>query len=139
MSGRRNMNLSCSFCGKRQSEVKTLIAGPTVYICDQCIATYAATFAERMVPLDAPSPAPAQVKVSAAPDAEDAVRLGAAVVFVPVQRPEPFPTAGAVWSAIAPYLERDMRVRHALTLANPSRDGTLTSGILIVLDRPKTG
>ena len=30
-------NLSCSFCGKSQQEVKKLIAGPTVYICDECI------------------------------------------------------------------------------------------------------
>jgi len=30
-------NLCCSFCGKNQSDVKKLIAGPTVYICDECI------------------------------------------------------------------------------------------------------
>ncbi|OGQ23487.1 MAG: ATP-dependent protease ATP-binding subunit ClpX [Deltaproteobacteria bacterium RIFCSPHIGHO2_02_FULL_44_16] len=30
-------NLSCSFCGKSQREVRKLIAGPTVYICDECI------------------------------------------------------------------------------------------------------
>src|ERR1700761_9583902 len=30
-------NLSCSFCGKNQKEVKKLIAGPTVYIGDECI------------------------------------------------------------------------------------------------------
>ena len=32
-----NANLSCSFCGKSQKEVKKLIAGPTVYICDECV------------------------------------------------------------------------------------------------------
>ena len=31
-------NLSCSFCGKGQKEFKKLIAGPSVYICDACIA-----------------------------------------------------------------------------------------------------
>ena len=31
------LNLSCSFCGKNQREVRKLIAGPTVYICDECI------------------------------------------------------------------------------------------------------
>ncbi|MBI4373504.1 MAG: ATP-dependent Clp protease ATP-binding subunit ClpX [Deltaproteobacteria bacterium] len=31
------MNLCCSFCGKSQKEVRKLIAGPTVYICDECI------------------------------------------------------------------------------------------------------
>ncbi len=28
---------TCSFCGKSQDEVRKLIAGPTVYICDECI------------------------------------------------------------------------------------------------------
>ncbi len=30
-------DLMCSFCGKSQDEVKKLIAGPSVYICDECI------------------------------------------------------------------------------------------------------
>jgi ATP-dependent Clp protease ATP-binding subunit ClpX len=30
-------NLFCSFCGKNQKDVKKLIAGPAVYICDECI------------------------------------------------------------------------------------------------------
>lgn len=30
-------NLSCSFCGKSQREVRKLIAGPSVYICDECV------------------------------------------------------------------------------------------------------
>ncbi|MCK5503998.1 MAG: AAA family ATPase, partial [Thermodesulfovibrionia bacterium] len=29
--------LKCSFCGKGQKEVRKLIAGPTVYICDECV------------------------------------------------------------------------------------------------------
>jgi len=33
----RSMKLHCSFCGKSQDEVKKLIAGPMVYICDECI------------------------------------------------------------------------------------------------------
>ncbi len=32
-----NEELLCSFCGKSQDEVKKLIAGPSVYICDECI------------------------------------------------------------------------------------------------------
>lgn len=32
-----NASLRCSFCGKGQKEVKKLIAGPGVYICDECI------------------------------------------------------------------------------------------------------
>ncbi len=35
--GDGNDNLFCSFCGKNQQEVKKLIAGPAVYICDECI------------------------------------------------------------------------------------------------------
>jgi ATP-dependent Clp protease ATP-binding subunit ClpX len=30
-------DLSCSFCGKSQKDVKKLIAGPSVYICDECV------------------------------------------------------------------------------------------------------
>jgi ATP-dependent Clp protease ATP-binding subunit ClpX len=33
----RDETLRCSFCGKSQNEVKKLIAGPTVYICNECI------------------------------------------------------------------------------------------------------
>lgn len=33
----RSGELRCSFCGKGQDEVKKLIAGPTVYICDECV------------------------------------------------------------------------------------------------------
>ncbi len=29
--------LKCSFCGKTQDQVKKLIAGPEVYICDECV------------------------------------------------------------------------------------------------------
>jgi ATP-dependent Clp protease ATP-binding subunit ClpX len=40
MAGERDKNsfLRCSFCGKTQEEVKKLVAGPTVYICNECIA-----------------------------------------------------------------------------------------------------
>lgn len=34
---RKGKDLLCSFCGKSQDEVKKLIAGPAVYICDECI------------------------------------------------------------------------------------------------------
>lgn len=33
----QNVELHCSFCGKPQSEVRRLVAGPGVYICDECI------------------------------------------------------------------------------------------------------
>ncbi|MES2504070.1 MAG: ATP-dependent Clp protease ATP-binding subunit ClpX [Myxococcota bacterium] len=38
MSKRQKINLlTCSFCGKTQREVKKLIAGPAVYICNECV------------------------------------------------------------------------------------------------------
>ena len=30
-------NITCSFCGKREGQVRKLIAGHNVYICDECI------------------------------------------------------------------------------------------------------
>lgn len=37
----KNTEMECSFCGKRASEVKKMVAGPDVYICDECIMTCA--------------------------------------------------------------------------------------------------
>ncbi len=34
---RNKQDLCCSFCGKSQKEVRKLIAGPSVYICDECV------------------------------------------------------------------------------------------------------
>ena len=36
-SGDTKSTLYCSFCGKSQHEVRKLIAGPTVFICDECV------------------------------------------------------------------------------------------------------
>ena len=38
--------LKCSFCGKSQKQVKQLIAGPGVYICDECVALCVEILAE---------------------------------------------------------------------------------------------
>lgn len=37
MFGKEPPDLRCSFCNKAQSDVKKLIAGPNVYICDECV------------------------------------------------------------------------------------------------------
>jgi len=60
-------NLSCSFCGKNQKEVKKLIAGPTVYICDECIGLCNDIIAEEIEKESesfglAPVPKPADIK-----------------------------------------------------------------------------
>lgn len=34
---KKNIHISCSFCGRTAKEAKKLVAGPTVYICDECI------------------------------------------------------------------------------------------------------
>jgi len=63
----RNVDLCCSFCGKHQSEVKKLIAGPSVYICDECIELCNDIIAEEYDAADAPTetakvPKPAEIK-----------------------------------------------------------------------------
>lgn len=61
-------NLCCSFCGKSQREVKKLIAGPTVYICDECIELCNDIIAEEgqkdttTYPTDKRLPRPAEIK-----------------------------------------------------------------------------
>jgi ATP-dependent Clp protease ATP-binding subunit ClpX len=37
MSHEKDKHLTCSFCGKSQDQVRRLVAGPNVYICDECI------------------------------------------------------------------------------------------------------
>ena len=68
-AGRSNgaHGLHCSFCGKSQREVKKLIAGPNVYICDECIALCNDIIAEEMEKDDAVTvgegvPSPADIK-----------------------------------------------------------------------------
>jgi ATP-dependent Clp protease ATP-binding subunit ClpX len=56
-----NTNLECSFCGKKRDLVKKLIAGPNVFICDECITlSYNIVTNEtedpEILPVDLPSP-----------------------------------------------------------------------------------
>jgi ATP-dependent Clp protease ATP-binding subunit ClpX len=58
--------LHCSFCGKSQDEVRKLIAGPTVYICDECIELCNEIIAEeaeeRFVPGRLTVPKPMEIR-----------------------------------------------------------------------------
>jgi ATP-dependent Clp protease ATP-binding subunit ClpX len=38
MNGEKPKTLYCSFCGKSQNEVRKLIAGPSVFVCNECVA-----------------------------------------------------------------------------------------------------
>ena len=63
----QDKHLRCSFCGKSQKEVKKLIAGPTVYICDECIGLCNDIIAEEVereesLTTNAPLPKPAEIK-----------------------------------------------------------------------------
>jgi len=60
-------HLTCSFCGKAQEEVKKLIAGPAVYICDECIELCKDIIAEEAQLEETPEgggslPKPAEIK-----------------------------------------------------------------------------
>ena len=62
-------NLYCSFCGKSQHEVKKLIAGPSVFICDECIELCndiirdeVAAEAEQARPAKSDLPVPSEIK-----------------------------------------------------------------------------
>ena len=45
------MTLYCSFCGKSQHEVKLLIAGPTVFICNECVEVCMDELAKKAIEL----------------------------------------------------------------------------------------
>ncbi len=67
-----NRPLKCSFCGKPQNKVRKLIAGPGVYICDECIGICSSILEEELdmrapmddVPVEAPEnlPTPKELK-----------------------------------------------------------------------------
>jgi hypothetical protein len=52
---RKSLNpiLHCSFCGKNQHEIEKLVAGPAVFICNECVAKCNTFIA---MPVDAPRP-----------------------------------------------------------------------------------
>ena len=56
--------LRCSFCSKSQNDVKKLIAGPTVYICDECVDVCNEIIADDVVtsPIGEKLPKPQEIK-----------------------------------------------------------------------------
>jgi len=56
--------LRCSFCSKSQNDVKKLIAGPTVYICDECVDVCNEIIADDVVasPVNEKLPKPQEIK-----------------------------------------------------------------------------
>ncbi|MDB9312004.1 ATP-dependent protease ATP-binding subunit ClpX [Spirulina sp. CS-785/01] len=61
-------HLKCSFCGKSQEQVRKLIAGPGVYICDECVELCNEILDEELI--DSASPAPQPVSRSEEPVAK---------------------------------------------------------------------
>jgi len=65
-TGKQEGGLRCSFCGKGQDDVRKLIAGPTVYICDECIELcndiIAEEWEDKRVKNAAGLPKPAEIK-----------------------------------------------------------------------------
>jgi hypothetical protein len=47
--------LSCSFCGRKRAEVSTLVAGPGVYICSECITAFSQMSASKGHTSDSPA------------------------------------------------------------------------------------
>jgi hypothetical protein len=48
-------DLACSFCGKREDQVQKLIAGPRVFICDECVCLCNKILDEEGVPTPTPT------------------------------------------------------------------------------------
>ena len=66
--GKNSHNLVCSFCGKTQDDVKKLVAGPGVYICDECVDLCNDILTEE---LDESSPKGTKTKVPAPKEIND--------------------------------------------------------------------
>ena len=46
--------IKCSFCGKKQEQVKRIIAGPNVYICNECVSLCESILRDEMMPESEP-------------------------------------------------------------------------------------
>lgn len=44
----------CSFCGKTEQQVRTIVAGPGIYICDQCVYLCVEVLNEQHIPNETP-------------------------------------------------------------------------------------
>jgi ATP-dependent Clp protease ATP-binding subunit ClpX len=55
-------HLKCSFCGKSQEQVRKLIAGPGVYICDECVDLCNEILDEELLDTSSPAPQPVPPK-----------------------------------------------------------------------------
>ena len=58
MTGKTKVPYRCSFCGKSQEQVRKLIAGQGVYICDECINLCQEIIEEEMLEAPRPKAAP---------------------------------------------------------------------------------
>ena len=52
----RRRKLACSFCGKGEADVAKLVAGPKVFICDQCVSVASRMMEEADNPPPSPQP-----------------------------------------------------------------------------------
>ena len=52
MKRKHDSNVKCSFCGKSPIQVKKLIAGPSVYICDKCVDICNETLDEELLKIN---------------------------------------------------------------------------------------
>ncbi len=55
-------DIACSFCGKRRSEVRKLISGPNVYVCDECVTLCNEIIEQDESPAPRQYPRPAEIK-----------------------------------------------------------------------------
>ena len=56
MADKKDLTLHCSFCSKSQHDVKKLIAGPTVFICDECVDLCHEIIEEELGPTEEQTP-----------------------------------------------------------------------------------
>ena len=77
-------HLKCSFCGKSQEQVRKLIAGPGVYICDECVDLCNEILDEEL--LDSGTPAPQPVPPKEAPQKRRARASGLSLNQIPKPR-----------------------------------------------------
>lgn len=84
--------LRCSFCNKTQKDVTKLIAGPTVFICDECVGVCNDILADESP--HEPPPGPAQRDPALDNTVADVVRCALCNLALPIDEAFPVPERG---------------------------------------------
>lgn len=116
------ITLYCSFCGKSQHEVRRLIAGPCVYVCDECVRICADIINEEtQIRVSPPEQTEEEIPVSERLSCGDVVVMKSGGPAMTVEKTNPGATViECVWFGADNNLHRDSFTASSLEKKDPN-------------------